>query len=144
MKKKIRIIALLLFLALFMGCTSRESEYNVRLNFKLDEIESVIVGRTGGYDSVEVKGERLERLIETLNSFKLKALREELGKGTKYGIGIYKKDGESIVIRIVFGDMIIGTTYYDILNFDEEALLDAYRIVPIGKRGHPSKNFMWY
>lgn len=120
MKRAFHLSAVIMSLVLLVGCASDNSGDKKSMNINLEGIEKITVSTqtTGQKQDVVVENEKIEDLINKLNSYSLKEITNEKDKGWQYLIKIEKKDEEITMISFMDHKVKVNDIVYEVGDYN--------------------------
>ena len=120
MKRAFHLIAVMMSLVLLVSCASDNSGDKKSMNINLEGIEQITVSTqtTGQKQDVVIENEKIEDLINKLNSYSLKEITNEKDKGWQYLIKIEKKDEEITMISFMDHKVKVNDIVYEVGDYN--------------------------
>ena len=120
MKRAFHIIAVMMSLVLLVSCASDNLGDKKSMNINLEGIEQITVSTqtTGQKQDVVIENEKIEDLINKLNSYSLKEITDEKDKGWQYLFKIEKKDEEITMISFMDHKVKVNDIVYEVGDYN--------------------------
>lgn len=120
MKRVFHLFVVMMSLVLLVGCTSDNSGDKKSMSINLEGIEQITVSTqtTGQKQDVVIENEKIEDLINKLNSYSLKEITDEKDKGWQYLFKIEKKDGKITIISFMDHKVKVDDIVYEVGDYN--------------------------
>ena len=116
----------LLICLLFLGaCFSKNSKKDDSLNINPELIEKITISTqmTDPKEDLVIKNENFENLINKLNSYSIKEIKDENEKGWQYLFKLEEKGGEIILISFMDDKVHVNEKTYQVDGYDKDDFL---------------------
>lgn len=120
-----RFFTLLICLVFLGGCFSKNSKEDDSLNINPELIEKITISTqmTDPKEDLVIKNENFENLINKLNSYSIKEIKDENEKGWQYLFKLEEKGGEIILISFMDDKVYVNEKTYQVDGYDEDDFL---------------------
>lgn len=120
-----RFFTLLICLVFLGGCFSKNSKEDDSLNINPELIEKITISTqmTDPKEDLVIKNENFEKLINKLNSYSIKEIKDENEKGWQYLFKLEEKGGGIILISFMDDKVYVNEKAYQVEGYDKEDFL---------------------
>lgn len=120
-----RFFTLLIILVFLGACFSKNSKEDDSLNINPQKIEKITVSSqmTDPKEDIAIKNENFENLINKLNSYSIKEIKDENEKGWQYLFKLEEKGGGIILISFMDDKVYVNEKAYQVDGYDKDDFL---------------------
>lgn len=129
MKKTFYLMAVIVSLILLVSCTSNNSGDEKSMNINPEEIKQITVSTQTNEQKqdIVIESEKIDDLINKLNSYSLREITDEQEKGWQYLFKIEKKGGEITLISFMDKKVKVGDIFYEAKDYNIDDFLYLFK-----------------